>query len=93
MRTLHLGAWLALFQVSETEAGKIAGVGQSYIANLISGFKKNPSALILMDISEYLGITVNDLYQRPPSRAEMQPAANLSPRAREAIITLQRRKA
>ncbi len=92
MRTLHLGAWLALFGVSETKAGEIAGVNQSYIANLIGGRKKNPSALILLDISDHLGITVNDLYQRPPSRSEMMPAANLSPRAREAIITLHRQK-
>lgn len=92
-RDLHLGPWLALFGATETQAGEAAGCGQSYIANLINGRKKNPSALILLRISEWLGVTVNDLYQPPPTRSEIAPMAKLSPKARDSILDRQRRKA
>jgi hypothetical protein len=88
---LHLGPWLKLFEVSETEAAKAGGCGQSYISNLIAGRKENPSALILLRISEYLGITVNDLYRMPPNRADVEPVINLSQRARETILARHRR--
>ncbi len=89
---LRLGEWLAFFGVSQTAAAQAAGCGQSYIANMIAGRKKHPDVLILLALSDFLGITVNDFYKRPPNRAEAQVIADLSAAAQQRILHHLRRK-
>jgi transcriptional regulator with XRE-family HTH domain len=70
-------------------------IGESYVSSLVSGKKKGTPTLLL-EISEWLGITVNDLYRRPPSRdavasvEEMTPAQIAS--LAQALENLERRK-
>lgn len=91
-RPLFLGEWLDKFGVSQTVAAAQIGVEQSYIANLVSRKKDNPSALKLLVLSEFLGITVNDLYQMPPAETAITPIAKISPKAREALIENRRKR-
>lgn len=90
---IYLGDWLKQFDVEVGEAARIAGCGQSYISNIIANRKNNINVLYLLRISEKLGITVNDLYRRLPSRSEMSAFESLSPKARATIIEQQRKKA
>lgn len=92
-RPIYLGAWLDLFDVDVTKAAKAAGVTQGYVSNIIANRKPNVNVLILLSISEMLGITVNDMYQRPPTAEQTAAMAGLSPQARESLIALKKRKA
>lgn len=65
-RYLHLGAWLIRLGRTQAEAAEVAGVKPGYISELVSNKKQNPSQGVLLDISEWLGLTVNDLYTAPP---------------------------
>lgn len=88
-RDLHLGEWLKATGRDQKRCAEAAGVDASYISSLIDGRKRNPSAAVMLDISEYLGITVNDLYRKPPPLSAIESLAGLSPTARN---TLSRRK-
>lgn len=92
-RQIFLGAWLDLFEVGVTAAAKVGGVTQSYLSNVIANRKTNVNVLILLQISEMLGITVNDMYQRPPTNEQTAAMAALSPEARESLIRIKQRKA
>jgi len=92
-RDIFLGAWLDHFGLSRSEAARIAGCGQPYISNIVSGSRKNVNALYLLRLSEHLEVSVNDFYRRPPSKAEINALANLSPRAQTAILNPKPRKA
>jgi transcriptional regulator with XRE-family HTH domain len=71
-RKLFLAEWLKHWDIGPTEAAKIAGCKQSYISNIASGARGNPNVFILLALSEHYDIFINDLFQRPPSRAEAQ---------------------
>ena len=79
LRTLHLGPWLARLGRKPSEIAKAVGVGESYLSLLISGDKKNPSGALLLAISEELGISVNDLYRRPPEHDVTDAITQLRP--------------
>jgi hypothetical protein len=63
-------------------------VGESYISLLISGQKKNPSGGLLLDISEFLGLTVNDLFQPPPPPEASNAVEHMNPAQLAALGTL-----
>jgi transcriptional regulator with XRE-family HTH domain len=87
-RTFHLGEWLARLGRKPVELAKAVGVGESYISLLISGQKDNPSIRLLLDISEFLGLTINDLYRRPPPREASNALGHLSPAQLATLGTL-----
>lgn len=79
LRTLYLGPWLARLGRRPSEVAKAVGVGESYLSLLISGDKRNPSGALLLAISEELGISVNDLYRRPPDHEVTEAVTQLRP--------------
>lgn len=84
--TINLGPWLDYFEVGATEAAKAAGCKQPYISNIVGGRKSDVNVLYMLKLSRYLGITVNDFYEAPPSKATAESLARLSETARETII-------
>lgn len=78
-RTLYIGQWASRLQRKPSEIARAVGITESYLSLLISGDKKNPSATLLMDISEVLGISVNDLYRPPPTREVTGAVVQLRP--------------
>lgn len=79
LRTYYLGPWIARLGRKPSEIAKAVGIGESYLSLLISGDKKNPSGALLIDISEELGITVNDLTRRPPDHDVTDAITQLRP--------------
>lgn len=92
-RPIFLGLWLNLFEIDVTEAAKAGGVTQGYVSNIIANRKPNVNVMILLPISEMMGITINDLYHRPPTNEQTAAMAALSPQARESLVQLKRRRA
>ena len=78
-RPLYIGQWIIRLGRKPREVAAAAGIDESYLSNLISGEKRNPSAAVLFDISDVLGITVNDLYRPPPPASAVERAGELSP--------------
>lgn len=83
---LRLGAWLEFFGLGPTKVAEETGVSQPYISNLVAGRKKDPSALKLLLISRFLGVTVNDLYEEPPRRSDVEAVQRLSSQAQATIL-------
>lgn len=77
-RVLQLGPWLTRLGKKPVEVAKKVGIGESYMSTLISGKKKGTPSL-LVDISEALGLTVNDLYRMPPSTEMMETVEAMTP--------------
>lgn len=82
---IYLAEWLEVLGHSQHEASVAAGVGQSYIANIIAGRKKNPGAYVLLRLSEWLGITINDLFHPPPPETVISAIRELSPAAQDVL--------
>jgi transcriptional regulator with XRE-family HTH domain len=86
-KKIFLGEWIdAIPGCSPKGAADATGIEESYISNLSAGRKRNPSSLIMLALSNYLGITVNDLYRPPPSKITLKELSDLSPVARETLI-------
>ena len=92
-RPIFLGQWLELFEIDVTEAAKAGGVTQGYVSNIIANRKPNVNVMILLHISEMMGITINDMYLRPPTSEQTAAMVALSPQARESLVQLKQRKA
>jgi transcriptional regulator with XRE-family HTH domain len=92
-REIFLGQWLDSFEISRSEAARIAGCTQGYISNIARGARENVNALYLLRLSEHMHVTVNDFYRKPPSVSQLAPLADLSPAARQAILSRKQRKA
>ncbi|MES5483625.1 helix-turn-helix transcriptional regulator [Bradyrhizobium sp. INPA03-11B] len=88
---IFLGAWLKLKGIGATEAARIAGCTQSYISNISGGVKNNVNALYLLKLSDHMGITVNDLFRKPPSEAQIAALSEFSPQARESLLKSKRK--
>lgn len=71
-RKLYIGEWLRRLDRKQIEAAKALNVTETYISELISGKKKNPHHAILYDLSEWLGLSINDLYRAPPDRIAIE---------------------
>lgn len=84
-RVIYLGEWLKATGRDQKGAAEAANIDASYISNLIEGRKDNPSAAVMLELSEYLGITVNDLYRKPPSSSAIEALADVSPKARDSL--------
>lgn len=78
-RTLYLGQWLRRLGRKQKEIADAAGVGESYISQLISNPRKGASPSVLLDISEELGISINDLYMPPPPADAVAAVGQLEP--------------
>lgn len=79
---LYLAEWMEVTGLDQAAAAKAGGVNQSYISNMIAGRKKNPSAYVLVRITNHMQISVNDLYHPPPPEAALRAISHLSPGAR-----------
>lgn len=89
-RKLYLEEWLEARGRDRAGAAKAAGVDISYINNMIAGRRKNPAAHVLLAISEYLDITVNDLFRPPPPADTIAAMGGLSPAAIAALLSQRR---
>lgn len=74
-----MGEWVAQSGRKQEDIARTVGITDAYLSELISGKKKNPSAHVLMALSEELGITINDFYRKPPSQMQLDRLKNLSP--------------
>ncbi len=61
------------------EIARAADVTESYISELASGKKPNPSLPVLFAIVDELGISVNDLRRPPPPASALEAAQKLDP--------------
>jgi transcriptional regulator with XRE-family HTH domain len=86
-RTLYLGPWLAVLGRKPGEVAKAVGCNEGYMSLLVSGKqKRNPSAELILDISDELGVSVNALYAPPPARDVAGEAGKLSSRQWAAFL-------
>lgn len=84
--SLFLGEWIRTLGKSQKDVAGAAGVNEGYLSQLISGQKKNPSAGLLVDIANYLGIPLQSLYQMPPDREFLKQARQLDPTLLERLM-------
>lgn len=72
---LHIGQWLSALDLQQIDVARDAKIGRAYLNNLIN--PKNPdkppkpSALVMLRVSRAMGVSVNDLYAPPPTKAEI----------------------
>lgn len=78
-RKLYIGEWLARLNLKPEHIAKEVGIQPSYLSDMISGKKKNPSARLLLAISEAMGVPMNDLYRAPPSTSQLEAIKDFSP--------------
>lgn len=90
---IFLGQWLDFFEMDVGEAAKVAGCSQGYVSNIIANRKTNINVLYLLNISNKLGVTINDFYRPLPRKAELDAFKELSPKAQAAILQKERKKA
>lgn len=92
-RSLYLGDWIESMGYRQADVCKATGISQGYISNLSGGRKGNPSANILLRISEFIGITINDFYLPPPPDDALTQLGRYSPVAREGLMRRGRKQA
>jgi transcriptional regulator with XRE-family HTH domain len=88
-RTLYLAAWFEAFGVESSDVVAIAdaiGYSESYLRNIIQDRKHNPSIDLLLALSEFFGITVNDFYQPPLPKAVLRAMSTLPVQARQVLL-------
>lgn len=86
-RTLYLGPWLAVLGRKPSEVARAIGCNEGYMSLLISGKqRRNPSAELVLDLSDELGVSVNALYSPPPARDVAGEAGKLSTRQWAAFL-------
>lgn len=77
---IYLGEWLSVLGVRPVDVAKAVEVTESYLSELIAGTAKlNPSSALMFAISEFLGLSVNDLYRPPPPKSALQGSRALNP--------------
>ncbi len=84
-RKFYLGQWIRCLDLKQVDVANAADITEGYLSALISNPKKNPTAEVLLAISEFMELTINDLYRPPPPKAEMEAARRLSTRQIVAI--------
>lgn len=89
-RPIFIDEWLEITGHSRAEAAEAADVDVSYIANMQGKRRQNPSAYVMLAISELLGVTVNDLFRRPPSDAALNILTGFSPGAQQILLARRR---
>jgi hypothetical protein len=92
-RPIYLEDWMKVLGRKPIDLAKPhTSVTASYISNLCGTARVNPSALVMLEISETLGITVNDLYKKPPTAGMVETFSSYSPAAQQALLGAQQRK-
>jgi transcriptional regulator with XRE-family HTH domain len=89
-RKLYIGEWIARLNLRAEHIAQQVGIGPSYLSMLISGKKGNPSGLLLLQLSEAMGMTVNDLYKPPPGASQLEAVKGLSPDLLNRLLEQQR---
>lgn len=78
-REFKLGAWLHYLGKAPGWLADEIGINEGYVSELISGKKTNPGIGILLQMSDKLGVTVNQLFEDPPKRDVGDTLRRLSP--------------
>lgn len=79
-RELRLSEWMDRLSIKSVDLAKELGISESYVSDLRSGrLKKQPGVQLLLRISDFMEITVNDLYTRPPPRDAIRGTERLKP--------------
>lgn len=76
-RKLFLGPWIRALGRKQVEIVRKTGINEGYLSQLISGEKTNPSADVVMEIADFLGIPMQYLYRPPPDREFLAEASKL----------------
>ena len=87
-KPLFVGQWIVAVNRRPSEVAKAIGIGESYLSQIISGEKPNPSHSILFSLSEELGVPMNDFYRRPTERDITDKVARLRPDQLSALSDL-----
>jgi transcriptional regulator with XRE-family HTH domain len=87
VRKLYLHQWLTRLGKRPVDLANHLNVTESYISNLKSEKRSNPSIAILLEMSEWLGITVNDLFVAPPKAGTLADLKGYSPAAVAQLIS------
>lgn len=89
-RTLRLGKWMAALGVRAADISRGIGCTEAYLSNLINGkVEKNPSTDFMLELSDFLGVSINDLYEDPPPPADVESLGRLNRRQWAAILEVQ----
>jgi transcriptional regulator with XRE-family HTH domain len=91
-KKLHLGEWLARLNVKQADLARDVDITESYLSKLISGKKVNPAVSLLLQISDRLGLSVNDLYKQPPSISAIEDLKSFSPATVQQLLDQRTRK-
>jgi transcriptional regulator with XRE-family HTH domain len=86
-KKLYLGQWLSRLGRRPVDLARELDMTESYVSNLISGKKTGPTVDVLLRTSEWLGITVNDLFRPPPAAAAIEDLRAYSPGAVEQLLS------
>lgn len=85
-RTFLLGEWIdalaggvRLVRGYQTGMAARLGITQGQVSNMISGRKTPQNAELLLDLSDLMGVSVNDLFKIPPPEAQMERIRPYSP--------------
>ena len=89
---IYLGQWLEEFQIDNGKAAAMAGCDQSYISNIVANRKPNVNVLILLRLSEGMGVTINDFYRKLPTKASLAALKDLSPKAQATLLARSQKK-
>ena len=89
-RAPKLGKWMAALGVKAVDISKHLGCSEAYLSNLINNrVEKNPSIYFMLDLSDYLGVGINELFEDPPPPADVEPLGRLNRRQWAAILEVQ----
>jgi transcriptional regulator with XRE-family HTH domain len=88
---LHIGQWLTRLGVKPVELAREVEITESYVSELISNRKKNPSFNVLSDIADYLGVPLDALRRPPPSVEAIDAVGGLPPATIERMKARNRR--
>lgn len=58
---------------------RATGINEGYLSELIAGNKTNPSAEVLLEIADFLGIPMQYFYRPPPTREQLDQTAGIDP--------------
>jgi len=79
-RIFYLSEWMDRLRVKPVDLARGIKVTETYVSEMRSRRKGQPSPDVLLDISEFLGLSVNDLFTKPPDRGTIEAAQALNPR-------------
>ena len=78
-RLLYIGQWIRALGKRPVDVVRATGINEGYMSELISGGKKNPSGLVLVQIAEYLGIPLSYFYRPPPAQEVLDQVSEIDP--------------